>query len=78
MAKTQAENTGGSQFYIVPTGSTPSHLDGVHTVFGEVTSGMSHVDAINKVKTGNNDNDSGTSGDKNVSKMSFLLSVSVN
>ena len=77
MAKTSAANTGGSQFYIVPTGSTPSHLDGVHTVFGEVTSGMSHVDAINKVKTGNNDDDSSTSGDKPIDDV-ILLSVSVN
>ena len=77
MAKTQAENTGGSQFYIVPTGSTPSHLDGVHTVFGVVTSGMPHVDAINKVETGNNDNDSSTSGDKPIDDV-VLMSVSVN
>ena len=69
MAKTSAANTGGSQFYIVPTGSTPSHLDGVHTVFGEVTSGMSHVDAINEVQTGDND--------KPIDDV-ILLSVSVN
>ena len=55
MAKTSNPNTGGSQFYIVPSGSSPSHLDGVHTVFGEVLSGMSHVDAINNVVTGDND-----------------------
>ncbi|MEK9910011.1 MAG: peptidylprolyl isomerase [Candidatus Thalassarchaeaceae archaeon] len=55
MAKTSAPNTGGSQFYIVPTDSTPSHLDGVHTVFGKVTSGMNHVDAISEVSTGSND-----------------------
>lgn len=76
MAKTSAENTGGSQFYIVPTGSTPSHLDGVHTVFGEVISGMSHVDAINNVVTGNNDNDDSTSGDKPIDDV-ILVSVSV-
>ena len=63
MAKTSNPNTGGSQFYIVPTGSSPSHLDGVHTVFGKVLSGMSHVDAINNVVTGNNDDDESTSGD---------------
>lgn len=37
-------NTGGSQFYIVY--SPQPHLDGVHTVFGKVTSGMEHVDAF--------------------------------
>lgn len=30
-------NTGGSQFFIC-NGSAPSHLDGVHTVFGQCTS----------------------------------------
>ncbi|MAZ23390.1 MAG: peptidylprolyl isomerase [Euryarchaeota archaeon] len=55
MAKTSAANTGGSQFYIVPTGSTPSHLDGVHTVFGQVLSGQNHIDAIQEVPTGDND-----------------------
>ena len=55
MAKTSAPNTAGSQFYIVPSDSTPSHLDGVHTVFGMVTSGMNHVDAISEVSTGSND-----------------------
>ena len=55
MAKTSAPNTAGSQFYIVPSDSTPSHLDGVHTVFGMVTSGMDHVDAISEVSTGSND-----------------------
>jgi cyclophilin family peptidyl-prolyl cis-trans isomerase len=55
MAKTSAANTGGSQFYIVPTGSTPSHLDGLHTVFGQVVSGQNHVDAIQGVPTDSND-----------------------
>ncbi len=38
MAKTQAPDSGGSQFFIcfVPTG----HLDGMHTVFGRVVQGM--------------------------------------
>ena len=40
---------------MVHSGSSPSHLDGVHTVFGEVLTGMSHVDAINIVVTGDND-----------------------
>ena len=55
MAKTSAPNTAGSQFYIVPSDSTPSHLDGIHTVFGAVLSGMDHVDAISEVLTGNAD-----------------------
>jgi len=55
MAKTSAPNTGGSQFYIVPSDSMPSHLDGIHTVFGQVVSGMEHVDAISEVDTDQND-----------------------
>ncbi|GED30913.1 MULTISPECIES: peptidylprolyl isomerase [Brevibacillus] len=38
------KDTGGSQFFICYD-SFP-HLDGVHTVFGKITSGMEHVDAI--------------------------------
>ena len=52
MAKTSQANTGGSQFFIVPEDSTPSHLDGVHTVFGVVTSGCEHVTSISEVPTG--------------------------
>lgn len=37
------KNTGGSQFYIVYR--PQPHLDGVHTVFGQVVSGMTEVDA---------------------------------
>ena len=75
MSKTNNPNTGGSQFYIVPTGSSPSHLDGVHTVFGEVLSGMSHVDAINNVVTGNNDDDPDTSGDQPIDDVRLITAV---
>ena len=55
MAKTSNPNTGGSQFFIVPEDSTPSHLDGQHTVFGKVSSGLSSVTAISDVDTDGND-----------------------
>ena len=38
-------NTNGSQFFLVTTAEAP-WLDGKHTVFGMVTSGMEAVDAI--------------------------------
>lgn len=38
------KNTGGSQFFIVY--QPQPHLDGVHTVFGNVTQGMEHVDGM--------------------------------
>ena len=55
MAKTSAANTGGSQFFLIPSDSTPNWLDGVHTVFGTVTEGCDHVTAISSVETGAND-----------------------
>ena len=55
MAKTSAAHTGGSQFFIVSPDSTPSHLDGVHTVFGQVISGQDVVDKIDAVETSGSD-----------------------
>jgi cyclophilin family peptidyl-prolyl cis-trans isomerase len=47
-------NTNGSQFFIVTIGEA-GWLDGKHTVFGEVSSGMDAVDAIEGVQTGPGD-----------------------
>src|SRR6201991_30772 len=47
-------NTNGSQFFIVTADACP-WLDGKHTVFGKVTSGMDVVDAISNADTGPGD-----------------------
>ncbi len=47
-------NTNGSQFFIVTTAAAP-WLDGKHTVFGEVVSGMETVDAIEASETDGRD-----------------------
>ena len=47
-------NTNGSQFFIV-TADEASWLDGKHTVFGRVTSGMDVVDTISSVPKDRND-----------------------
>jgi peptidyl-prolyl cis-trans isomerase B (cyclophilin B) len=47
-------NTNGSQFFIVTADACP-WLDGKHTVFGRVTSGMEVADAISELDRDRND-----------------------
>ncbi len=41
------KDTGGSQFFMVLSESNTRHLNGVHTVFGQITSGL---DVMQKIK----------------------------
>ena len=53
MAKTAEPNTGGSQFFLIPGDITHHNwLDGIHTVFGEVTEGCEHITSLSEVETG--------------------------
>ena len=47
-------NMNGSQFFIVTAEACP-WLDGLHTVFGQVTSGMDVVDQISNAETDSSD-----------------------
>ena len=47
-------NTNGSQFFVVTTDAAP-WLDGKHTVFGRVVTGMETVDAIEAAETDGRD-----------------------
>jgi cyclophilin family peptidyl-prolyl cis-trans isomerase len=47
-------DTNGSQFFIVTTSAAP-WLDGKHTVFGEVESGMDVVDTLEAIPTDGRD-----------------------
>ena len=52
MARAASPNSADSQFFIVLADAP--HLDGQYTVWGEVVSGMNHVDAIKKGSPFNN------------------------
>ncbi len=39
-------DTGGSQFFICHSRNNTSHLDGLHTCFGQVVEGLEVIDAI--------------------------------
>ena len=60
-------NTNGSQFFIVTTDAAP-WLDGKHTVFGRVTSGMDVVDQLEALPTDRGDRPQDTAV---IEKLSF-------
>ena len=56
MAKTSQANTGGSQFFLMPDDiDQHTWLDGVHTVFGTVTSGCEHITTLSEVAVDDSD-----------------------
>ncbi len=42
----RGKDTGGSQFFICHSRAGTQHLDGVHTAFGKLTSGLENLDSI--------------------------------
>ncbi len=42
----RGKDTGGSQFFICHNRQGTQHLDGVHTCFGKITSGIDLIDSI--------------------------------
>jgi len=55
MARTSAQNSAGSQFFIVDKDTYPDWLDGEYSVFGKVISGYEGVEYISTVGTGGMD-----------------------
>jgi peptidyl-prolyl cis-trans isomerase B (cyclophilin B) len=45
------KNTGGSQFFVVHSRQSTSHLDGVHTCFGKLSEGLDVLDSIRENDT---------------------------
>ena len=77
MAKTENPNTGGSQFFLIPEDSTPSWLDNVHTVFGDITDGCEHVTSISEVQTPNTNPEDSRNSDEPYNPVT-LVSVTTN
>jgi peptidylprolyl isomerase len=65
MARTTANNTAGSQWFVTYGRAQASGLDGKYTIFGEVTEGMDVVDCITPRDPGRNPN--APAGDKIIS-----------